>query len=205
MDETHACYCNNGDYHAMPTINLELSNHNFQFDLGPDAYMFSPYLNYTQPMSLCVLGVKATPNAMSDGTEYVSLGQRAMAFLPFYTVYDREKKSAAVELGNATYLEDPEKKGTAVAVAIVICAILAVVFVYLCYLRYAREQAEAWLEANRADLFSYARDLKTEDEILEELAHYADGKELPNTTLKYGSEHGAKADATLKKNLLADQ
>jgi len=25
MDKTRACYCNNGDYHAMPTINLEIS------------------------------------------------------------------------------------------------------------------------------------------------------------------------------------
>ena len=25
MDVTRACYCNNGDYHAMPTINLEIS------------------------------------------------------------------------------------------------------------------------------------------------------------------------------------
>ncbi len=156
-------------------------------------------------MSLCVLGVKASPRTLPDGTEYVSLGQRAMASLPFYTVYDRETKSAFVELGGATYLQDPEKRGTAVAVSVFICAVLAVLFCYLCYLRYAREQAEAWLEANKADLFTYAKDLKSEDEILEELANYANGKELPNTTVKYGNEHGAKADAALKKNLLADQ
>ncbi len=98
---------------------------------------------------------------MPDGVEFVSLGQRALAAFPFYIVYDRENKSASVELGGATYLSDPEKRGTAVACAIAICAILGVTFVYLCYLRYAREQAEAWIEAHSNDLFTFAKDLKT--------------------------------------------
>ena len=32
---TYACYCNNGDYHAMPTINVELSNIGYQYDISP--------------------------------------------------------------------------------------------------------------------------------------------------------------------------
>ena len=128
-----------------------------------------------------------------------------MNFLPFYTVYDRETGTAVVELGGATYLEDPEKVGTAVAVTIAMVGFFAVMFVYLCYLRYAREQAEAWLEANKSVLFTFAKDLKTEDEILDELAHYADdGKTLP--TSKYSGKAGTpKTDPTLQKNLLADQ
>ena len=29
LDTTYSCYCNNGDYHTMPTINLEVTDHNF--------------------------------------------------------------------------------------------------------------------------------------------------------------------------------
>ena len=167
--------------------------------------MFAPYINYTQPMSLCVLAVQEGHHKLPDGFEYVALGQRVMNFLPFYTVYDRETGTAVVELGGATYLEDPEKVGTAVAVTIAMVGFFAVMFVYLCYLRYAREQAEAWLEANKSVLFTFAKDLKTEDEILDELAHYADdGKTLPVS--KYSGKAGTpKTDPTLQKNLLADQ
>lgn len=58
MDSTYSCYCNNGDYHTMPQINLELSGKNLQFDMDPANYMFLPYLNYTVPMSLCLLGIQ---------------------------------------------------------------------------------------------------------------------------------------------------
>ena len=55
-----SCYCNNGDYHTMPTINMEVRNKGFQYDMGPSDYMFLPYINYTQPMSLCMLSVMPT-------------------------------------------------------------------------------------------------------------------------------------------------
>lgn len=55
--DTYSCYCNNGDYHAMPTINFEVTTESYQFDFDPSAYMFLPYINYTQPMSLCILGL----------------------------------------------------------------------------------------------------------------------------------------------------
>ena len=33
--KTYSCYCNNGDYHTMPSINVEITGKNFQYDLGP--------------------------------------------------------------------------------------------------------------------------------------------------------------------------
>jgi len=57
MQDTYSCYCNNGDYHTMPQINLEITGKNFQYDIDPANYMFLPYLNYTVPMSLCILGI----------------------------------------------------------------------------------------------------------------------------------------------------
>ena len=29
MDKTYSCYCNNGDYHTMPDINLEITKMDF--------------------------------------------------------------------------------------------------------------------------------------------------------------------------------
>jgi len=47
LSSTYSCYCNNGDYHTMPDINLEITDHKTQFDMTPGDYMFLPYLNYT--------------------------------------------------------------------------------------------------------------------------------------------------------------
>ena len=57
LKDTYSCYCNNGDYHTMPSLNFEIRDKDFQYDMDPSGYMFLPYLNYTQPMSLCVLGL----------------------------------------------------------------------------------------------------------------------------------------------------
>ena len=104
MADTWSCYCNNGDYHTMPAINFSLRDKDFQYDLDASQYMYLPYLNYTQPMTLCVLGVQATARPSLDGTTYVALGQRALATFPFYIVFDRETKTAQIELGGATKL-----------------------------------------------------------------------------------------------------
>ena len=69
--------------------------------MDPSAYMFLPYLNYTQPMSLCLLTIQKSPDRLLDGNEYISLGQRAMATFPFYAIFDRENNTITMELGNA--------------------------------------------------------------------------------------------------------
>ena len=75
MSNTYSCYCNNGDYHTMPAINLEITDKNYQFDMDPSNYMFLPYLNYTVPMSLCILGVESAPiQNLDGGLQYASLG-----------------------------------------------------------------------------------------------------------------------------------
>ena len=189
MTNTYSCYCNNGDYHMMPQISMELSNKNFQYDLDAPDYMFLPYLNYTQPMSLCILNIDKAPGTMPDGAEYFSLGQRAMSKFPFYIVYDRQTNSAMIELGKATELNGPSKVGIEIAIAIVCCGILAVMLTYLIYLRKLRLDAEEWLDNNRKTLFTHAKNLKSDDDILEILANGKDellrrigNRNIPTTT-----------------------
>ena len=56
----YTCYCNNGDYHSLPDINFELKNLNMQFDLAASNYLLLPYINYTRPVSLCLLAMDTT-------------------------------------------------------------------------------------------------------------------------------------------------
>ena len=88
----------------MPQINFELSHKNLQYDMDPADYMFLPYLNYTVPMSLCLLGLSKTTSKIGDGLDYVALGQRAMAKFPFFNIYNRADNTSTVELGGATQL-----------------------------------------------------------------------------------------------------
>lgn len=85
----------------MPSINFEIRNKDFQYDLDASEYMFLPYLNYTQPMSLCILGLEPTTHTTIATTNYVGLGQRALAKFPFYTVFNRKDNTSIIELGNA--------------------------------------------------------------------------------------------------------
>lgn len=159
LKSTYACYCNNGDYHTMPAMNFEIRGKDFQYDLDPSGYMFLPYLNYTQPMSLCVLGVQPTEMTSLKGTEYVALGQRQLATFPFYTVFDRETNTAMIELGGAVARGMDGSNGTAKVIAIGIVVVLAVMLVYLIALRAMRIKAEEWLKANKHVLFSHAANL----------------------------------------------
>ena len=176
LKDTYSCYCNNGDYHTMPTFNFEIRDKDFQYDLDPSAYMYLPYLNYTQPMSLCVLGVQETAADTLAGIEYISLGQRALATFPFYSVYDRETNTAEIELGGAVALGTSGKNGPAAVVAIAVCAIIVIMLIYLIALRYIRIKAEEWYRDNKHVLFPspIAAKLKSEHDILKKLI---DGKQ----------------------------
>ena len=58
LDTVYSCFCNNGDYHQMPTINFELNKRKVQYDMDPPDYMLMPYINYTDPvMSQCIFGI----------------------------------------------------------------------------------------------------------------------------------------------------
>ena len=35
LSNTYSCFCNNGDYHTMPEINLQVTGDNFQYDMQP--------------------------------------------------------------------------------------------------------------------------------------------------------------------------
>lgn len=178
LTDTYSCYCNNGDYHTMPSLNFEIRGKDFQYDLDPSGYMYLPYLNYTQPMSLCVLGIDKTLTSTLAGTEYVSLGQRQLATYPFYSVYDREANTATIELGGAVAIGKGGTNGPAAVVAIVIVVIIVVMLIYLIALRYTRIRAEEWLMANKHVLFCpIAAKLKSEHEILKKLV---EGEEAHN-------------------------
>lgn len=58
LDTVYSCFCNNGDYHQMPTINFELFNRKVQFDMDPGDYFLMPYIDYDEPvMSKCIFGI----------------------------------------------------------------------------------------------------------------------------------------------------
>ena len=129
--------------------------------------MFLPYLNYTQPMSLCVLGLGETLHAQLSGVNYVNLGQRALAQFPFFAIYDRATNTAKLELGGAVEQYNNGVAFSAVVVALAIVVVLLIMIVYLIVLRSLRLKAEEWLDRNRHVLFNHANKLKTEEEILE--------------------------------------
>ena len=101
FDHTYSCWCNNGDYHTMPTINFEVTSQDYQYNLEPYDYMFLPYINYTQPETLCILGLMESKRKLHIGSYIIALGQRSMAKFPFYAVYDRVNNRVTVELGAA--------------------------------------------------------------------------------------------------------
>ena len=126
-------------------------------------------------MSLCVLGLQQTTTNSMAGTEYVSLGQRALATCPFYAVYDREANTAQIELGGAVAMGTSGTNGGAAVVAITIVVVIAVTLIYLIAMRAMRIKAEEWYEANKNVIFCpIAAKLKPEHHILKRLV---DGKE----------------------------
>ena len=136
--------------------------------MGPSDYMFLPYLNYTQPMSLCILGLQDTTETKLDGENYIGLGQRALAKFSFYTVFDREANTATMKLGGAVAQGNSGSGSFApVVVALAIVAALLILIVYLIVLRSMRLKAEKWLEKNKHILFSHAHKLKSDEEILQ--------------------------------------
>lgn len=174
LGSTNACYCNNGDYHTMPTINFEVRNKDLQFDIDPSMYMFLPYINYTQPMSLCILGVSSTKFKLEQDYQYAALGQRQMATFPFFAVYDRVANTVTAELGGASTMGGDDKVGIHVFASAIILTGLVVMLIYLIALRHLRLKAEEWLEKNADILFNHAKNLKTEDEIIDALVEHKD-------------------------------
>lgn len=69
----------------MPTIDLDMTENMYMFDLLPSTYMFLPFLtNTTDPASQCMLGLDV------GHVGEVVFGQRAMSFFPFFIVYGRD-------------------------------------------------------------------------------------------------------------------
>ena len=169
-NETYACYCNNGDFHTMPEINLEVQDQDYQYDMAAQNYMFLPFLSDSAtPMTKCILGLQSTKTTVGKNEmELVILGQRAMAEFPYYTVYDREAETATIELGDSQKNNENSSLGAEIAISSTIVIALFAMLVYLIYLRRARIQAEEWLELHKNTLFSQTA-MKTEEEILEAL------------------------------------
>ena len=109
----------------MPDINFEITNSDFQFDMEPEDYMFLPYINYTVPLSLCILGVDKVPSqTLPNGDQYASLGQRALSSFPFYAVYDDATGSVELALGNSTNNEGKGALGVQIAISVAIVIVL---------------------------------------------------------------------------------
>ena len=63
MKTPYSCFCNNGDFHTMPTINIVLAGDTDpqSYNLEPDTYMLAPYLTAAKmPSTACMLGILST-------------------------------------------------------------------------------------------------------------------------------------------------
>ena len=61
MTDPKKCFCNNGNYHSLPIINIvfnQSSDNSRTFDLPPSSYLHQPYLTSdTVPTTNCILGI----------------------------------------------------------------------------------------------------------------------------------------------------
>lgn len=60
--QPYTCYCNEGDFHTMPTINIVIADSKdpFQYNVDPAYYMFRPYLtNEVSPATECMFGIES--------------------------------------------------------------------------------------------------------------------------------------------------
>ena len=57
VDTVYSCYCNNGNYHNLPSLSYSLLDYNIHFDLDNKDYLLMPYINYTTPISLCLFAL----------------------------------------------------------------------------------------------------------------------------------------------------
>ena len=166
--EVYTCFCNNDDYHSLPTINLELIDYDIQYDLSAKDYLLLPYINYTRPVSLCVFAV-----TQQTGQGYeklgITLGQRFLSKFPIMVSYDRQNLNGIMIVGGS----DPNGSGAnfklQIILSIVIITVLFLLLVYLIFLRRNRIKAEEWLETHKDLLFGNNWGKMTEVEILEAL------------------------------------
>ena len=109
LDPVYSCFCNNDDYHSLPTVNFQLIAYDIQYDLDAADYLLLPYINYTRPMTLCVFAIAEQKQITLEGndTPVITLGQRFLAKFPLMIVYDRERESMVMSIGGSTgnYLE----------------------------------------------------------------------------------------------------
>lgn len=101
--------------------------------------------------------------------QVVQFGQRTLAKLPLYVVFDREANSGTINLGGSMPIPTDEQFALQISISLGIVVILFVMLVYLIYLRRNRMEAEKWLQNNKNILFNSALGLKSEEEILEAL------------------------------------
>lgn len=168
IDNVYTCYCNNGDYHSLPDINFEVKDMSYQFDLGASDYLMLPYINYTRPISLCVLGLD-TIAENREGYAVVQFGQRSLAQFPLIVSYDVSNGDVTLNLGGTGDTPQNNDIAKQIIISLSIVIVLFIMLVYLIFLRRNRIKAEEWLEQNKSILFNSALGLRSEEEILEAL------------------------------------
>lgn len=57
LNPVYSCFCNNDDYHSLPTVNFELVEYDIQYDMDAPDYLLLPYINYTRPVSMCLFAI----------------------------------------------------------------------------------------------------------------------------------------------------
>ena len=100
--DPYVCYCNSGDFHTMPIINIEIANEKdpFKYDVEPAFYMYRPFLtSQVSPATYCMFGVESQADGTDLTDKQVTLGQRALATFPYFAVFDRNNAGAYWQVG----------------------------------------------------------------------------------------------------------
>ena len=193
LDPVYSCYCNNDDYHSLPTVNFELVEYNVQYDLDAADYLLLPYINYTRPLSLCVFAVARQEQITQQGdAPVITLGQRFLAKFPLMAVYDRANSTGIMAIGGGTGGSGGDEFELQIVLSVVIITVLFLLLVYLIYLRRNRIKAEEWLEVHKDVLFGSTWGKMTEVEILEALVK---NKNMADTLASPQAQQDAAAAA----------
>lgn len=99
-DTVYSCYCNNGNYHNLPSLSYSLLDYGIHFDLDNKDYLLLPYLNYTIPISQCLFGLNPQP-ATQHSERKTTLGQRFLAKFSLMVIFDRDSGTGKMAVGGA--------------------------------------------------------------------------------------------------------
>ena len=162
LNQTVACYCNNLDYHGLPTINFEMLSLNYQYDLDAADYLFLPYIDYNRPISLCTLAIESAISLDHSHLPNLLIGQRFITKFPMMVEFDRASNTGKMSIGGGKQASK-EDDYTQVFATLLIACLLVILLIYLSVVRERRITDEEWFEENKDKLYGDDSNISEEE------------------------------------------